>query len=65
MLQRKMLDTLRRWKQSKQRECLLVKGARQVGKSYIIEKFGSEEYENLIVVDFIKMPDAKEAFGGS
>lgn len=64
MLQRKMLDTLRRWKQSKQRECLLVKGARQVGKSYIIEKFGSEEYENLIVVDFIKMPDAKEAFEG-
>ena len=43
MLQRKMLDTLRRWKQSKQRECLLVKGARQVGKSYIIEKFGSED----------------------
>ncbi len=32
MLKRKMLDTLRSWRSQKKAECLLIKGARQVGK---------------------------------
>lgn len=37
VLKRKIYDALLRWKQKKSRECLLIKGARQVGKTFIIE----------------------------
>ena len=37
MLKRKILNDLINWKNTKNKECLLVKGARQVGKTYIIE----------------------------
>jgi len=40
MLQRKILNDLIDWKKRKKNECLLVKGARQVGKTFIIDKFG-------------------------
>ena len=46
MLRRKMYDTLLAWKNSDKKECLLVKGARQVGKTYLIRKFGENEYAN-------------------
>jgi predicted AAA+ superfamily ATPase len=38
-----MYDTLLAWKNSEKKECLLVKGARQVGKTYLIRKFGEKE----------------------
>ena len=42
MLKRKIYNTLLEWKNTKSRECLLVKGARQVGKTFIIEQFGRD-----------------------
>lgn len=45
MLRRKFYDVLLNWKKSKKNECLLVNGARQVGKTFIIEKFGQDQYE--------------------
>lgn len=56
MLRRKILDTLREWKGSHGTECLLVNGARQVGKSFAIEAFGRAEYESYIAIDFVFMP---------
>ena len=41
MLKRKIYQKLLVWKKQKQQECLLVKGARQIGKTYIIDYFGS------------------------
>ena len=64
MLRRKMLDYLHEWKQSHGAQCLLVNGARQVGKSYIIKKFG-ESYENFIVIDFVEHPEYAAIFEGS
>lgn len=64
MLKRKMLDTLRQWRATKHQECLLIKGARQVGKSFIVEQFG-REYERYIKLDFIEQPDARDVFAGS
>lgn len=52
MLKRKIYDDLLKWKESKNKECLLVKGARQVGKTYIIEEFGRKEYETFIEINF-------------
>lgn len=58
MLRRKILDTLREWKGSHGTECLLVNGARQVGKSFAIEAFGRAEYESYIAIVFMPMTRA-------
>ena len=65
MLKRKMIATLRDWRQHKSQECLLVRGARQVGKSYIVDLFGKTDYGSFISIDFIKQPQMKAAFEGS
>lgn len=65
MLKRKFLDALIHWKENKQQECLLVKGARQIGKTYIIDYFGREHYRSYIYINFIEMPKFKEIFVGN
>ena len=65
MLQRKMLQTLIHWKENKKNECLLVKGARQIGKTFIIDKFGREFYKKYIYINFIENPGYKAIFDGS
>lgn len=49
---REIEKDLLHWKKSKVRKPLLLRGARQVGKSYIIEKFGKEHFEDLVILDF-------------
>ena len=65
MLKRKMTSFLKNWKESHGTECLLIKGARQVGKSYIVNDFGTTEYKSFISIDFIKQPQLKSIFEGS
>ena len=65
MLKRKIYDRLLDWKETKSKECLLVKGARQVGKTFIIEHFGKENYNSYIYINFYKNPEHKEIFDGS
>jgi len=69
MLNRKIIQTLLSWKKSrknsKKNECLLIKGARQIGKTYIIDKFGREYYKNYIYINFIQNPEHKSIFEGS
>ena len=65
MLRRKITDFLVQWKNSKQDECLLVNGARQVGKTFIIRQFGHENYNNFIEINFEKEPGLKAAFDGN
>ena len=71
MLKRKMYDELLNWKKRKNdyklNEVLLIKGARQVGKSYIVNSFGSniDNYDSYIEINFIKNPELKEAFKGN
>ena len=65
MLRRKIIDTLRAWKASHGAECLLVNGARQVGKSFAVETFGGAEYASFIKIDFVKQPELKSVFEGS
>ena len=49
---REIINDLIEWKESKTRKPLIVHGARQVGKTYIIKQFGKEYYDNLIYVNF-------------
>ena len=64
MLKRKIYQALAEWKRTKQKECLLVKGARQVGKSFIIERFGKDNYDSVIVINFYQHPEYKNIFEG-
>ncbi len=65
MLKRKFYDTLLDWKRTKKKECLLVNGARQIGKTYIIERFGIDNYKSYIYLNLIKNPELKNIFEGS
>ncbi|MCL2762263.1 MAG: ATP-binding protein [Treponema sp.] len=62
MLKRKMMQTLIDWKAGKKSECLLVKGARQIGKTFIIEKFGKDQYKNYVYLNFLENPGLKAIF---
>ena len=61
-MKRKIYDELLSWKKDKQNTCLTIKGQRQVGKTYIVEQFGRENYEHFVEIDFSRMPQAELAF---
>ena len=65
MLKRKMLEYLRSWRNTHHNECLLINGARQVGKSFVVNKFGTSDYRHFITLDFIAHPEYKEIFNGA
>lgn len=68
MLKRKIYDDLLEWKRFRREEqikkCLLIKGARQVGKSFIVKEFGRNEYEAFVSLDFFRQPALKSIFDG-
>ncbi len=50
------------WKKSKNRKPLIVRGARQVGKTYTIEKFGSNDFDVFLKINFEENPELKDIF---
>jgi len=64
MLKRKMYESLIRWKSGKDKKCLALRGARQVGKTFTVEQFARENYRHRIVLDFEKHPSYKSIFEG-
>ena len=64
MLKRKMYEKLIDWKNNRGQHCLLIKGARQVGKTYIVREFGKAEYESFIEINFLEHPEFKIIFDG-
>ena len=64
MLRRKISDTLFEWKNRPNKKCLLVKGARQVGKTFIIDDFARKNYGNYIYINFELSPGMKRVFEG-
>ena len=51
-MKRFILDKLVKWKESKYRKPLILKGARQIGKTYILKQFGEENYEGVAYFNF-------------
>jgi len=51
-MKRTIMDKLINWKNSSSRKPLILKGARQVGKTYILKKFGEEYYEDFVYLNF-------------
>ena len=51
-IKRDILNDLNRWKESRYRKPLVLQGARQVGKSFILKQFGARYFENCCYVNF-------------
>ena len=65
MLKRKLSAQLVEWKNTPNKKCLLVKGARQVGKTTTIEEFAKEHYNHYVYMNFDKTPDYQGIFSGN
>ncbi len=61
-MERKIYNFLRDWKNSADRKPLILQGARQVGKTYIVNLFADREYSNYIYCNFEKERDLHEFF---
>jgi hypothetical protein len=64
MLNRKIYGELVEWKNQKDKKCLIIKGARQVGKTYAIRTFGEKNYSEVVEINFKETPSMLEAFSG-
>ncbi|MBI4411705.1 MAG: ATP-binding protein [Deltaproteobacteria bacterium] len=61
---RNIEQKLKVWKESERRKPLILKGARQVGKSYTVEKFGRENFQNCVIANFEKQKMLADIFSG-
>jgi predicted AAA+ superfamily ATPase len=61
-MKRKIDSVLNQWKISPIRQPLLVRGARQVGKTYSVTQFGKNNFENIVTVNFEEQPEFAECF---
>ncbi len=49
---RDAINELVRWKESRRRKPLIIEGARQVGKTWLVKKFAADHYKNMAYVNF-------------
>ena len=64
-MKRFIVDKLIKWKNSKYRKPLILKGARQVGKTYILKEFGKENYDDIAYFNFDHDTDLYNLFVNS
>lgn len=64
MLERKITKQLWDWKNNARKKCLVVLGARQVGKTYAIENFGRQAYQEVLTINFKETSSSKDIFLG-
>ncbi len=65
MLYRKIIKELEAWRAKNDNKALLIKGARQVGKTTIVREFAKKNYKHFVEINFEKMPSVKQAFDGN
>lgn len=61
-MQRTLESTLKVWKISVARSPLLIRGARQVGKTFLVKKFGRENFSSVVNINFDLEPQYKQCF---
>jgi len=64
-MNRDVYKELLNWKMSDRRKPLLLRGARQTGKTFILKEFGKREYQNVAYFNFEEDPRIKDFFRGS
>lgn len=52
-IDRKLLE----WKEKKRRKPLVLRGARQVGKTWCLKRFGQQQFADLVSIDLERHPD--------
>lgn len=62
LLKRKVDTYLTIWKKNPDRKPLIIKGARQIGKTRSIEWFASQNYKNVILINFVEQTKYREIF---
>ena len=62
-MKRFALEKLKKWKENKNKKPLIIRGARQVGKTWLMKEFGKLYYENTVYINFDKNETMKELFG--
>lgn len=50
-MERSIYTSLKEWKNSPTRKPLILQGARQVGKTYILKEFGHNEYQDVVYIN--------------
>ena len=65
MLQRKIYKRIEAFYKDRPHKALMLIGARQVGKSYIVEEFCKVHYKSFIKMDFIENPEYISALAGA
>lgn len=63
-MKRTLYKDLLHWKESRNRKPLLLQGARQVGKTYLINEFAKREYSDYLYLNFEQKPDLRTLFLG-
>lgn len=56
------IESLLKWKQNKYRKPLIIEGARQVGKTWLMKEFGKQAYENTVYINFDSNPEMADLF---
>ena len=59
---RESIASLIKWKEDKFRKPLIVRGARQVGKTWLIQEFGRTSYTKIVYVNFEETPTLQDVF---
>lgn len=62
---RTLMAELEAWKLKKRRKPLIIRGARQVGKTWLMKEFGATRYENVVYINFDNNERLKSLFEGS
>lgn len=62
---RMAMEQLQKWKTKKRRKPLIIRGARQVGKTWLMKEFGASEYESAVYINFDNNERMKALFEGS
>ena len=64
-MKRTAITQLTQWKNSQNRKPLVIRGARQVGKTWLMKEFGKQEFKNFVYINFDSNPDMANLFEGS
>ena len=62
LIKRKAIKQIEKWYSSKNRKCLLITGARQVGKTFLIREFLKASGSDFLELNFLNNDLAKDAF---
>jgi len=61
-MKREIIQYLEEWKNRKDRNPLIVRGARQVGKTYVLEEFAKNNFKNCLKINLEEKPELKKLF---